>query len=245
MGTSNFAKELMSWEEVLLLENILWQCLNCLLQWSGQEWTIHPHEKELLSITEEDSKAIFELCQSMQWTRLEKKISNWSFCSSCYPDQLVSKQEKNDIFISIWIQNFLSSWFYIDCPYSPLILAVFRPIWLFSIFSPFLAGKNGEYTLGHCFRAPLNHPTSVLVCICIHIINTFVWKRSSVTFVARLPLLCGQVKWLKRPYSPLMLSTKVDLKQVRPTKLKWVPKQAFCLQKWWKRLFKNLLQSKM
>ena len=74
MVTSNFAKELMSWEEVQLLENILWQCLNCLLQCSGQDWTIHPHEKELLSITEEDSKAIFELSQSMQWTRLEKNF---------------------------------------------------------------------------------------------------------------------------------------------------------------------------
>ena len=97
------AKELMSWEEVLLLENILWQCLNCLLQCSGQDWTIHPHEKELLSITEKDSKAIFELSQSMQWTRLEKKfqIGHFAPLAIPIPDELVSKQEKNDIFISI------------------------------------------------------------------------------------------------------------------------------------------------
>ena len=30
-------------------------------------------------------------------------------------------------------------------------------------------------TLGHCFWAPLNYPTSVLVCTCIYIINTCVW----------------------------------------------------------------------
>ena len=38
----------------------------------------------------------------------------------------------------------------------------------------------------------------------------------SVNFCSALPLLCGQVKRQKRPYSPLMLSTKVDLKQLRP-----------------------------
>ena len=40
----------------------------------------------------------------------------------------------------------------------------------------------------------------------------------SKLFVVRVPLLCGQVKRLKRPYSPLKLSTKVDLKQIRPVR---------------------------
>ena len=46
-------------------------------------------------ITEKDSKAIFELSQSMQWTRLEKKfqIGHFAPLAIPIPDELVSKQE--------------------------------------------------------------------------------------------------------------------------------------------------------
>ena len=48
-------------------------------------------------ITEKDSKAIFELSQLIQW----KKIGHFAPLAIPIPDELVSKQEKNDIFISI------------------------------------------------------------------------------------------------------------------------------------------------
>ena len=44
---------------------------------------------------EGNSKAMFELCQSMEWTRLEQTLQNGHYESLAIPipDELVSKQD--------------------------------------------------------------------------------------------------------------------------------------------------------
>ena len=45
--------------------------------------------------SEEDSKEMFELSQSMEWTRLEQtlQIEHWAPLAIPIPDELVSKQD--------------------------------------------------------------------------------------------------------------------------------------------------------
>ena len=66
----------------------------------------------------EYSKAMFELSQSMQWTRLEQtlQIGHFAPLAIPIPDELVSKQDWNDIliFLTTWIQNFLSTFLMLD-----------------------------------------------------------------------------------------------------------------------------------
>ena len=46
-------------------------------------------------LMEGNSKAMFELCQSMEWTRLEQtlEMDHWAHLAIPIPDELVSKQD--------------------------------------------------------------------------------------------------------------------------------------------------------
>ena len=99
-------------ELMLNKSHFIFQDQICLWDYMDMQWWHHPQAKELLSWED----ALLEECLNWrnQWSGQTMQIEHTWPLAIPIPDELVSKQDWNGIFISLttWIQQFLSTLIY-------------------------------------------------------------------------------------------------------------------------------------